>query len=244
MRVMRSPSALALGVGMPNASCVDFVVMEVAREMAEIGAGASTFADWWGFKMEVLDGIPHNGALMTRAGVVSSFNSDSDEMARRLNMEAAKALRHGGLSDEEAWKLVTLNPAIQLGIEGRVGAIKPGLDADLVLWSAHPLSNYARAETTWIDGRRYFDRSEDAELQAAILADRERLLVLAAAERRKSLSMAADAKSEEAKPARTDPALLRLIQSDVRWLSHFGALRGIYHDGTDLNSCGINDHVH
>lgn len=217
---------------------------KVAREIAEIGAGASTFADWWGFKMEVIDGIPHNGALMTRAGVVSSFNSDSDEMARRLNMEAAKALRHGGLSDEEAWKLVTLNPAIQLGIAERVGAIKPGLDADLVLWSAHPLSNYARAETTWIDGRRYFDRSEDAELQAQILAERERLLALAAAERRKSQSMTAEAKAEDEKPVRIDPALLRLVQSDVRWLSHFGALRGLYHDGSDLNSCGINDHVH
>lgn len=217
---------------------------KVAREMAEIGAGASTFADWWGFKMEVIDGIPHNGALMTRAGVVSSFNSDSDEMARRLNMEAAKALRHGGLSDEEAWKLVTLNPAIQLGIADRVGAIKPGLDADMVLWSAHPLSNYARAETTWIDGRRYFDRSEDVQLQAQILAERERLLALAAADRRKSQSMTAEAKPEDEKPARIDPALLRLVQSDVRWLAHFGALRGLYHDGTDLNSCGINDHVH
>lgn len=217
---------------------------KVAREIAEIGAGASTFADWWGFKMEVIDGIPHNGALMTRAGVISSFNSDSDEMARRLNMEAAKALRHGGLSDEEAWKLVTLNPAIQLGISDRVGAVKPGLDADLVLWSAHPLSNYARAETTWIDGRRYFDRTEDAQLQAQMLSERERLLALAAAERRTTQSMTAEAKPDETKPARTDPSLLRLIQSDARWLSHFGALRGLYHHGTDLNSCGINDHVH
>jgi imidazolonepropionase-like amidohydrolase len=217
---------------------------KVAREMAEIGAGASTFADWWGFKMEVIDGIPHNGALMTRAGVISSFNSDSDEMARRLNMEAAKALRHGGLSDEEAWKLVTLNPAIQLGIDDRVGAIKPGLDADLVLWSAHPLSNYARAETTWIDGRRYFDRDEDAQLQARILAEREALLALAAADRRKSQSLAVDAKADDTPRVGIDPALLRLIQSDVRWMSHFGALRGIYHHGTDLNSCGINDHVH
>lgn len=217
---------------------------KVAREIAGIGAGASTFADWWGFKMEVIDGIPHNGALMTRAGVISSFNSDSDEMARRLNMEAAKALRHGRLSDEEAWKLVTLNPAIQLGISDRVGAVKPGLDADLVLWSAHPLSNYARAETTWIDGRRYFDRTEDAQLQAQILSERERLLALAATERRKTRSMTTEAKPDETKPARTDPALLRLIQSDGRWLSHFGALRGLYHHGTDLNSCGINDHVH
>jgi imidazolonepropionase-like amidohydrolase len=214
---------------------------KVAREMAEIGAGASTFADWWGFKMEVADGIPHNGALLTRAGVITSFNSDSDEMARRLNMEAAKALRHGGLSDEEAWKLVTLNPAIQLGISDRVGAIKPGMDADLVLWSAHPLSNYARAETTWIDGRRYFDRAEDQQLQAQLLAERERLLGLAANDRRSSQAQkpGADAPSPPA-----DPALLRLIQGDRQWLSHFGALRGLYHDGADLNSCGINDHVH
>ena len=222
---------------------------KVARELAEAGAGASTFSDWWAFKMEVADAIPHNGALMVRAGVVTSFNSDSNEMARRLNQEAAKALRHGGLSDEEAWKLITLNPAIQLGIDDRVGSIREGMDADLVLWNAHPLSNYAVAQQTWIDGRLYFDRIEDLTLRQQVEAERERLLGLAAAERRRSQSMQVSAKpASPAADAAPDPgvaaARMRMLQSELNWLAHFGAFRGLYHDGADLNSCGMNDHVH
>lgn len=218
---------------------------KVADEIAALGAGASTFADWWGYKMEVIDGIPHAGALMTRAGVVTSFNSDSDEMARRLNMEAAKAMRHGGLDEQEALKLVTLNPAIQLRIADRVGAIAPGLEADLVLWSDHPLSNYARAEQTWIEGRRYFDRDEDRQLQARATSERERLIQQAATERRKALALDGDEKKDGASsgsgPA---PAFLDAAASDSEWLLRHATRRGLYHSGADLMSCGINDHAH
>ena len=125
---------------------------KVATEIARHGAGASTFADFWGYKMEAYDAIPYNSAIMMRHGIVVSVNSDSDELARRLNIEAAKMMRYGGLTEEEALKLVTLNPAIQLGIDQRVGTIDVGKDADLVIWSTHPLSVYAHAEQTFIDG--------------------------------------------------------------------------------------------
>ena len=208
---------------------------KVAGEIGGIGAGASTFADWWGYKMEVIDGIPHNGALMTRAGVLTSFNSDSNEMARRLNMEAAKAMRHGGLDEQEALKLVTLNPAKQLRIEDRVGSIEVGKDADLVLWSDHPLSNFARAEKTYIDGRAYFDRADDRAMQASIATERERLVQKALTERAKTLSLNADEKKDEAKPA---PAM------NADWFVEHAAQRGLYHNGADLMSCGQHDHAH
>lgn len=217
---------------------------KVADELASIGAGASSFADWWAYKMEVIDAIPYNGALLTRAGVVTSFNSDSNEMARRLNMEAAKAIRYGGLSEQEAWKLVTLNPAIQLGIADRVGSIQPGMDADLVLWNASPLSNYARAEQTWIDGRRYFDREQDRALQATALAERERLLNLAADARRKALALTPST-TEPAKTGKpVSPEVRYWMQTETLWWQHLAAARGLYHNGADLMSCGVNDHVH
>jgi imidazolonepropionase-like amidohydrolase len=222
---------------------------KVADAIADIGAGASTFADWWGYKMEVIDGIPHAGALMTRAGVVTSFNSDSNEMARRLNMEAAKAMRHGGLDEQEALKLVTLNPAIQLRIADRVGAIKPGMDADLVLWSDHPLSNFARADQTWIEGRKYFDREEDRVLQAQGTLERERLIQRAVIERSKTLALSADAdKAGDRKGAddktSPDPALVAAAASDPDWIVKHATQRGLYHSGADLMSCGIQDHAH
>ncbi|TLY32950.1 MAG: hypothetical protein E6K56_02110 [Ignavibacteria bacterium] len=123
------------------------------------GAGASSFSDWWAYKFEVYDAIPYNGALMHDEGVVVSFNSDSDEMARRLNTEAAKAVKYGGLSEEEALKFVTINPAKQLQIDKRAGSLEAGKDADFVLWSGDPLSTYSICEQTWIDGRKYFDRT-------------------------------------------------------------------------------------
>lgn len=134
---------------------------KVAPEMVAHGATGSSFADWWAYKYEVFDAIPHNGALMHRAGVVVSFNSDDAEMGRRLNQEAAKAVKYGGVSPDEALKFVTLNPAKQLRIEDRVGSITVGKDADLALWDAPPLSVFARCEQTWVDGRKYFDRQED-----------------------------------------------------------------------------------
>ena len=134
---------------------------KIADEMAKRQASGSTFSDWWAYKMEVLDAIPYNGALMRDAGVVVSYNSDSGELARRLNSEAGKARKYGDVPDVEALKFVTLNPAIQLGVSNRVGSIEVGKDADLALWSGPPLSTMSRCEQTWIDGRRYFDRDED-----------------------------------------------------------------------------------
>jgi imidazolonepropionase-like amidohydrolase len=148
---------------------------KVAKEIARHGAGASTFADFWGYKIEAYDAIPYNAAIMTRAGIVVSMNSDSDERARRLNIEAAKAMRYGNLSEEEALKLVTINPAIQLGIQDRVGSLEVGKDADLAIWNAHPLSVYARVETTFIDGDIFFDRQQDLAKRADLLKERTQL---------------------------------------------------------------------
>lgn len=138
---------------------------KVAREIARHGAGGSSFSDWWAFKFEVYDAIPHNGALLHRAGVTTSFNSDSDELARRLNTEAAKAVKYGGVSREEALCFVTLYPARQLGIDHLVGSLEPGKDADFVIWSGDPLSTYSLCLETWIDGARYFSRDEEGEIR-------------------------------------------------------------------------------
>ena len=149
---------------------------KVADKMKEHGVGGSTFSDWWAYKYEVIDAIPYNAAMMVREGVVTAINSDDAEMARRLNQEAAKTIKYGGLSKEEAWKTVTLNPAKLLHIDDRVGSIKTGKDADLVLWSADPLSIYAIAEQTYVDGRKYFSLEDDAKRQKEIEAERERII--------------------------------------------------------------------
>lgn len=163
---------------------------KVAPEIASLGAGASGFSDWWAYKVEVQDAIPYNGAMTHKAGVVTSFNSDSDELARRLNTEAAKALRYGGkawgMTEADALKFVTLNPAKQLRIEARVGSLEVGKDADFVIWSANPLSSAAKAEQTWIDGRRYFDLTEDAQLRERDRVERARLVAAALPERAKA----------------------------------------------------------
>jgi imidazolonepropionase-like amidohydrolase len=148
---------------------------KVAREIAQHGAGASTFADFWGYKIEAYDAIPHNAAIMTRAGVVVSLNSDSDERARRLNIEAAKALRYGDLTEEQALRLITINPAIQLGIQNRVGSIEVGKDADLAIWNAHPFSVYARVDTTFVDGEIFFDREQDLARRSELAKERTAL---------------------------------------------------------------------
>jgi imidazolonepropionase-like amidohydrolase len=149
---------------------------KVAAEIAAHGAGASTFSDWWAYKYEVIDAIPWNGAIMQRRGVVVSYNSDSDELARRLNLEAAKAVRYGNLPEEEALDFVTINPARQLHIDQRVGSLEPGKDADFVVWNGHPLSTYTLCEQTWIDGRKYFDRAADLARRAEIATERRALL--------------------------------------------------------------------
>jgi len=149
---------------------------KVADKMAKHGAGGSTFSDWWAYKYEVIDAIPYNAALMHEQGVLTAINSDDAEMARRLNQEAAKAVMYGGVSEEDAWKFVTLNPAKLLHIDHKVGSIKKGKDADLVLWNANPLSVYARAEMTFVDGLKLFDRKLDIEIRKEIAAERNRLI--------------------------------------------------------------------
>ncbi|MBW8883516.1 MAG: amidohydrolase family protein, partial [Planctomycetia bacterium] len=138
---------------------------KVADAMAKHGATGSSFADWWAYKIEVYDAIPFNGALMHRQNVIVSFNSDDDELGRHLNHEAAKAVKYGGVSREEALKFVTLNPARQLRIERWVGSLESDKHADFVVWSGDPLSVRSRCEETWIDGRKYFDRDDDRELR-------------------------------------------------------------------------------
>lgn len=138
---------------------------KVAERLAEHGAGASTFSDWWAYKYEVVDAIPYNGTLMTNAGVTVSFNSDSDELARRMNLEAAKAVKYGGLDEAEALKFVTINPAKQLKIDKHVGSLEVGKDADFVIWSGHPLSTYSICEQTWLDGKQYFSLENDKYLR-------------------------------------------------------------------------------
>jgi N-acetylglucosamine-6-phosphate deacetylase len=142
---------------------------KLADLIAAQGVGGSSFSDWWAYKFEVYDAIPYNGSLMHDAGVVVSFNSDSNDLARRLNTEAAKAVKYGGVPEEEALKFVTLNPAKQLRIDAHVGSLEPGKDADLAVWNNPPLSTLALCEQTWIDGRKYFDRQED--LSARQLAE-------------------------------------------------------------------------
>jgi len=149
---------------------------KVADEIAASGAGASTFSDWWAYKVEAYEAIPYNAALMTRRGVVVSVNSDDAEEATHLNQEAAKTIKFGGLSHDEALKLVTLNPAIQLGIDKRVGTIDPGKDADLVIYNHDPLSAYAVVQKTLIDGRVYFDRQRDIAERPAREKEKKALL--------------------------------------------------------------------
>lgn len=149
---------------------------KVADKMVEHGAGGSTFSDWWAYKYEVNDAIPYNGALMHEQGVVTAYNSDDAEMARRLNQEAAKAVKYGGVSEEDALKFVTLNPAILLHLDDRMGSITEGKDADIVIWNDHPLSVYAKAEKTFIEGICYYDSERDLVLRKREQAERARLI--------------------------------------------------------------------
>lgn len=156
---------------------------KVADKMLAHGVGGSSFADWWAYKMEVKDAIPYNPAILFRMGVVTAVNSDDAEMSRRLNQEAAKAVKYGGLSEEEAWKLVTLNPAKLLRLDQQMGSIKVGKDADVVLWSDNPLSMYSRAEFTFVDGIPFFSREKDLEQRAWIAGERARLIQKMVAEK-------------------------------------------------------------
>ncbi len=149
---------------------------KVADKMKAHGVAASTFSDWWAYKFEVYDAIPYNASLLTQAGVLTGINSDDAEMGRRLNQEAAKSVKYGGLSDEEALKLVTLNPAKILHLDHRIGSISPGKDADFVVWSAHPLSQSAQVQQTYIEGVRYYDVERNAKLTERNNTERMRLV--------------------------------------------------------------------
>lgn len=149
---------------------------KIADKLKAHGANTSTFSDWWAYKTEVQDAIAYNAAIMQKMGLNVCINSDDAEMARRLNQEAAKTIKYGGVSEEEALKMVTLNPAKALHVDAKVGSIKVGKDADLVLWSDHPLSIYAKPEETIVDGTVYFDQARDLQLRQQIAKERNRLI--------------------------------------------------------------------
>jgi imidazolonepropionase-like amidohydrolase len=170
---------------------------KVADELVAAGVGASTFSDWWAYKVEAYDAIPYNAALMTRRGVVVSINSDDAEEATHLNQEAAKSMKFGGLSHDEALKMVTINPAMQLGIDKRVGTIDVGKDADLAIYNHDPLSAYAVVQKTLIDGRVYFDLQRDIAERSEREKEKKALM--------DKLKKAAEKKSEDKKPDATVP---------------------------------------
>ncbi len=156
---------------------------KVADKMKEHGVGASTFSDWWAYKYEVNDAIPYNAAILQSQGITVAINSDDAEMSRRLNQEAAKTVKYGDMTELEAWKMVTINPAKLLHIDDRVGSIKIGKDADLVLWNNHPLSVYTKAEKTMIEGAIYFDLEKDKQQREAIKVERNELISMMLAEK-------------------------------------------------------------
>ena len=160
---------------------------KVADKMKSHGVGASTFSDWWAYKYEVNDAIPYNAAILNNVGVITAINSDDAEMSRRLNQEAAKAVKYGGTSEEDAWKMVTLNPAKLLHIDDKVGSIKIGKDADLVLWSGNPLSIYTKAEKTIIEGTTYFDLKIDKQQRINIKNERNNLIQMMLKEKNKGI---------------------------------------------------------
>jgi N-acetylglucosamine-6-phosphate deacetylase len=190
---------------------------KVADELAAHGASAMGFTDWWAYKYEVIDAIPYNGYLLWDRGVNTGFNSDDSELARRLNTEAAKAVKYGGVPPEEAIKFVTLNPAKSLKIDNRVGSLESGKDADFSIWTGSPLSPFSTCLETWIEGRKYFDRAQDLAGRAALAAERDALL-----------SRAREAKSGQ------EPGGGRLAG---RWPPR-------YLEDTDLsgNACGGQEH--
>jgi imidazolonepropionase-like amidohydrolase len=175
LMLLRTCSALNIPMGTFHHALEGYKVADV---LAAQRAGASVFSDWWAFKFEALDGIPFNPAMLKRAGVLVSINSDDAELARRLHLEAAKAMKYGGLPASDALTMVTINPARQLGIDQVVGSLEAGKHADLAVWSSSPLSTLAICEQTWVDGRRYFDRQQDlrkrqeAERKKAALVQR------------------------------------------------------------------------
>jgi imidazolonepropionase-like amidohydrolase len=205
---------------------------KIADEIAKHGAGGSTFADWWAYKWEAFDAIPDNAAMMHSRGVVTSVNSDSGDLARRLNTEAGKSTKYAGMSADEALKLVTIYPARQLHIDAKVGSLESGKDADFVIWNGPPLSNYTSVKQTWIDGRKYFDRAEDAEARKTFAAQRDALIQKALPERMKEIgSGGKDGDSKDKKPG--DKPTLHEQQREHQ-------LEGVY-SGSGRHTC-TEDH--
>ncbi|MEY2520583.1 MAG: hypothetical protein QOF24_2342 [Verrucomicrobiota bacterium] len=201
---------------------------KVADVMAKDGVGGSSFADWWGYKFEVYDAIPDNAAMMQGQGVLTSVNSDSADLARRLNTEAGKSMKYGGLSPDDALKLVTINPARQLRIDAKTGSLETGKDADFVIWNGNPLSNYSSVNQTWIDGRKYFDRAEDAEGRKAFAAQREALVQKALPERLKEIGAGdSDKKGDDKEPPK--------ISARESHRAH--ELESLYGSGYDKHTC-------
>ena len=218
---------------------------KVADVIASLGAGASTFSDWWGYKMEVSDSVPFNGALMHKAGVVTTFNSDSDELARHMTTEAAKAIKYGDLSETDALQFVTLNAAKQLKIDGRTGSLEVGKDADFVIWNGSPLSTYSRAEQTWIEGRRYFDLAQDALLRQQAQSERQRLIKKIAASRQAATPNTNGAKpsvekTDKVSTPKTAAEMLAANQAYLelqQWLHFMSKHHTGYWAGADEHEC-------
>ena len=162
---------------------------KVADKMKAHGSNASTFSDWWAYKMEVQDAIPYNAAIMHNVGLNVAINSDDAEMARRLNQEAGKIVKYGGVSEEDALKMVTLNPAKMLHVDDKVGSLKVGKDGDVVVWSDNPISIYAKSLYTIVDGTIYFDRQKDEQMQKQVDAERLRLVRKMNGEKRSGASV-------------------------------------------------------
>lgn len=188
---------------------------KVAKEIAKHGAGASSFSDWWAYKIEAWDAIPGSGPLMHKQGVLVSYNSDNSQLATRMNWEASKALPFG-ISEEEALKFVTINPAQQLGVADKIGSLETGKDADFVIWSGNPLSVYSKCEQTWVDGRRYFDLIEDQQLREQIQKERATLIQKVLANRREDPS---------AMPAGSRMMMRRPNEEQLQ-----SCMEGVYHE--------------
>ncbi|MCC6284791.1 MAG: amidohydrolase family protein [Phycisphaerales bacterium] len=222
-------------------------VYKVAEEVRKVAVGASGFSDWWAYKPEVYDAIPQAFPLMSRAGVLASLNSDSDDLARRLNTEAAKMIRYGDLTPEEAIRFVTINPAIQLGIEGRVGSLEAGKDADLAIWSGDPLSGYSRCVSTWVDGREYFSIERDRAMRAEVARERQRLIqkILTLKDKKKGEKKEGEKpEGDEAAPAdppRPEPLLVRSMRDRVRARFEEAYSRGEALDSLVCGACGCSE---
>lgn len=188
---------------------------KVAKEIAEHGAGASSFSDWWAYKIEAWDAIPGSGPLMHKQGVLVSYNSDNSQLATRMNWEASKALPFG-ISEEEALKFVTINPAIQMGVADKIGSLEVGKDADFVIWSGNPLSVYSMCEQTWVDGRRYFDVKEDQQLRDQIQKERSTLIQKVLASKR-----------EDSAPISGGPRAMMRRPNEEQLQS---CMEGVYHE--------------